>query len=143
MDIFQIMERRFEITRLLRRVRTGLALFAMILQSLGAASHAGAMAAAMTGNQLPLTGELGLLQICTPTGIVEIDPHQLVPDNKRTAEQPCPLCSASALGSFTFARVHPLYIPLGRRVSLVATPRQISGMRFLSGRKGLSRAPPA
>jgi len=136
------MKRRFQIFRLLRRTGTGLALFAMILQSLGEASHAGAMAAAVTGNLNPLTGALGLLQICTPMGIVEIDPRQLVPDNKRSAAQPCPLCSASALGAFTIARIHQVHVPLNRQISLIVVPRHISGMGFISGRMGLSRAPP-
>ena len=141
-DIFAFMKRGFHIYLRLRRRGTWLALFAMLLQSLGAASHAGAMAAVVAGNPYSLTGMPGLVQICTPAGIAEIDPGKLAPGSKPSVDRPCPLCSASALGAFTFARTIQTHIPLSHQISRIVIPRQILGMGFVSGRMGLSRAPP-
>ncbi|MGQ4871891.1 MAG: hypothetical protein ACP6IT_08645 [Candidatus Thorarchaeota archaeon] len=142
-DIFAVMKRKHPLPNFIRRTGIWLGLIAMTLQSLAAMSHAGAMAAAVTGYLHPLSGALGLLQICTPLGIVEIDPRQRVPSKHRQVEQPCPLCSASALGGFTFTPVLKVHVPVDIQTFLIVVPHQISRMGFVSGRKGLSRAPPA
>ncbi len=141
-DIFKIMKRKYALPHFIRRTGIWLGLFAMVLQSLAAISHGGVMAAVVAGNLQPLTGVFGLLQICTPRGIVGLDPRQQAPASPRSAEKPCPLCSASALNGFTFARHVIIPSPLNRQVALNVVPFEILRFSFLSGRKGLSRAPP-
>ncbi len=136
------MKREYALPYFIHRTGIWLGLFAMVLQSLAATSHGSAMAAAVAGNLQPLTGVFGLLQICTPRGIVGIDPRQQAPASPRSAEKPCPLCSASALNGFTFAHPVPVPSPLNLQIALNVVPFQILRFSFFSGRKGLSRAPP-
>ena len=129
--------------RLYRRVAFCLGLLAMALQGLGSAAHMGAMAASAAGNTQPITGAFGLMQICTPQGIVtRAPPTDNQAEGGMLLQQPCPLCSATAFSGFLCGAPGEAFAPAFYAPPDVAVLRRMVEVKHLTIRQGLSRAPP-
>ncbi len=137
------MTRKSSSLRLYRRIAFCLGLFAMALQALGSTAHMGAMAASAAGNTRPLTGAFGLMQICTPQGIVTRALPADNPARDGMLQQPCPLCSVAAFSALLCNASGAAFAPAFYAPLTVAALRRTVEVKRPAIRQGLSRAPPA
>lgn len=119
-----------------------LALLAIMLQALLGTAHLGAMAAAGAGAR-GADGLSGILQLCTPAGLVEIDIGTGNKTPQRSLSDNCSVCSVSAVSDFTASGILHVVAPVVFKTVKQTSPHFNEAISLSSLRNGHSRAPPA